>query len=365
MTKIAVKRSLADSELVTPPSDRVQPKKFNMALSEQGAVSGGAQKTTHQCIKCGNEVTLDAKTTRRCANCSGHFHLECLHGNSASLAAQHTALYRCRLCRVSDPLGVDSLIRMHAILESCDDKLADFLAFAFQRSRLLELETKELRSKLASLENRQSAQPMELTTADEVVQQTAAVQPVKKRALLFGDASVKKIRGPLRAQLSGSYQLTVLNLQNKSGREMIEEAKLNIAKYPDSQTGIFFHPGPGDCLELQGEQLLSAISDFAGWLKAEGRGAPLTVYSVPVLHAECRSANEGLMALADSGVITYQALTRVQRSLVIKASTVYDDETAATVAKVTAKNVSSFLGLPPTKRTSMEEKPPNPTPRAT
>ena len=358
---------MADSELVTPPSDRLQPKKFNMGTSEQSAVPGDTHKGPPMapCLRCTRAVELDPAKMRRCSNCGGHFHLSCLSGSSASLAAEHTALYRCRLCRVSDPLGPDALTRMHALLESCDEKLADVLAFAFQRSRLLESEANDLRSKLATLELHRNTAPMDQasTAAAGAEQQSSETQPAKKRALLFGDASVKKIRSPLRAQLSSHHQLAVLNLQNRSCREMIEEAKANILKHTDSQTGVFFHPGPGDCLQLEGRELISAITDFADWLRSEGRDTQLTVYSVPVLHDECRLANEQLKILAGTGKIRYQALTRVQQPMMIKASQVYDDEIAATVAKVAARNVSSFLGLPQVRRPVSKEKPPPRSPK--
>ena len=196
---------------MTPPLDRVSTKKFNMGTESESGTSRNPRtnRAELQCMKCGTETAGDTATARRCAGCSSFFHLTCLSHSSAALAAEYTALYKCRLCRISDPLGKGALMRIHAILESCDDPLADVMAFTLQRSRLLEREVTELRARVALIESvpPPHQQPMEFIAATEssqqhavvsqqhavVTQQQTAIDQQKKRALLFGDGSVKKL----------------------------------------------------------------------------------------------------------------------------------------------------------------------------
>ena len=113
--KIASKRPFAASELVTPPLDRVQAKKINMEAASQSGDAPSAQASQNPllCMKCATETRGDSARHRRCGGCLSHFHLACLSGSSALLAAEHTALHRCKLCRVSVPLGGDALTPCH------------------------------------------------------------------------------------------------------------------------------------------------------------------------------------------------------------------------------------------------------------
>jgi len=168
----------------------------------------------------------------------------------------------------------------------------------------------------------------------------------KKRALLIGDGSVKKSRGPLKDILPKSAQLKVVHLTGKTAQEMTAQAMKQIELKREFVHGVFFHPGVEDCLQLNGEAVIAAVKDFSDWLQQNAPATKLTVYSVPVLHEECKKVNTALQSLSETGLLVFVPLTKIQSNLLVKGVTSYDDETARNVASVAARHVSSFLELP-------------------
>lgn len=312
-----------------------------------GTASAGTVQQMSNCVQCIRQI--DAGTGIKCVECNFCFHTVCLGASSQAYANQYPQAYRCRICRVGNPLGETVLSKVYSALENLDaNPMCELMALVVKRSLLVEQELHSLRSKLQA----QPAPEVEMILipqgngsgdTPELPQHNSSK---KKRALLFGDESVTTLRKLLRMQLRNNQQITVLNMQNKTGLQMLEEARRRILEHTDTTYGAFFHPGPTDCILRGNQQLLNGIADFAAWFSGHTRGHKLTVYSVPYLNNECRQLNEGLKVLAEGGSITFQKLTKAQLPMAISHATVYDGKIAENVASIAAHNLSSFLGLP-------------------